>query len=85
MKAAEALSAEDRDKMIRGMVDGLEARLDASPKDAEGWIKLIRSRMVLGEKDKASAALKRVAEIFADAPTDRDRILAAGREAGIVP
>lgn len=85
VKAAEALSAADRDKMIRGMVDGLQARLDTNPRDAEGWIKLVKSRAVLGERDKARAALDRVAEVFANAPAERDRILAAAREAGIAP
>jgi cytochrome c-type biogenesis protein CcmH len=54
--AGENMSAQDREKMIRGMVDGLEQRLKAMPADLEGWQRLIRARAVLGEMDKARAA-----------------------------
>ena len=42
--------------MIRSMVDGLEEKLAANPDDLDGWLRLIRSRAVLGEADKAKAA-----------------------------
>jgi cytochrome c-type biogenesis protein CcmH len=58
MAAAQDLSPEDRQAMIRGMVDSLAARLEADPKNIEGWLRLVRSYMVLGERDKAEAALK---------------------------
>ena len=40
----------DRPAKIRSMVDGLANRLKDSPRDAEGWIRLMRSRIVLGER-----------------------------------
>ena len=43
---------------IHAMVEGLAARLKVHPNDAEGWRRLVRAYSVLGEKDKASAALK---------------------------
>ena len=81
--AAEAISPEDRSNMIRGMVDGLAERLKQSPRDAEGWIKLIRSRMVLGETEQARQALSHSMEIFADDEKARDRIVASARELGL--
>jgi len=42
---------------IAAMVEGLAARLKAKPDDAVGWQKLIRAYAVLGDKDKARAAL----------------------------
>ncbi|HEY5338312.1 MAG TPA: tetratricopeptide repeat protein [Rhizomicrobium sp.] len=42
---------------IQAMVDGLAARLKQNPDDAEGWQRLIHAYAVLGEKDKALAAL----------------------------
>jgi cytochrome c-type biogenesis protein CcmH len=42
---------------IQAMVDGLAARLKQNPDDAEGWQQLIRAYAVLGEKEKALAAL----------------------------
>ncbi|HEX3810243.1 MAG TPA: hypothetical protein VHW02_11160 [Rhizomicrobium sp.] len=42
---------------INAMVAGLAARLKAQPDDAAGWQRLIRAYTVLGQKDKAIAAL----------------------------
>lgn len=56
MQDAAAMSPEDQQAMIRSMVDGLEERLAANPDDLDGWLRLIRSRAVLGEADKARAA-----------------------------
>jgi cytochrome c-type biogenesis protein CcmH len=69
--------------MIRGMVDGLASRLEQSPADAEGWIKLIRSRVVLGETEQASQSLQRaLAQFGADGP-ERKRILEEARQLGL--
>jgi cytochrome c-type biogenesis protein CcmH len=45
-----------QDQMIRGMVDRLAARLREDGSDVDGWLRLLRSYMVLGEADKARAA-----------------------------
>ena len=42
---------------IAAMVASLAARLKASPDDGAGWQRLIRAYAVLGDKDKARAAL----------------------------
>ncbi len=60
-------------EQIRGMVDGLAARLADTPDDLEGWLMLGRSYLVLGEPRNAVDALGRAAEL---AP-DRPQILAA--------
>jgi cytochrome c-type biogenesis protein CcmH len=62
--AAQNMSSEDREKMIRGMVDSLEDRLKAMPADLEGWQRLIKARAVLGEMDKARAAYASAKEQF---------------------
>jgi cytochrome c-type biogenesis protein CcmH len=56
MASAQSMAPEDQQAMIRSMVDGLEERLAANPDDLDGWLRLIRSRAVLGEADKAKAA-----------------------------
>jgi cytochrome c-type biogenesis protein CcmH len=66
-----------------GMVDGLANRLERSPRDADGWIKLIRSRVVLGESNLAKQALARGLEVFADDGPERDRIAAAALQLGL--
>jgi cytochrome c-type biogenesis protein CcmH len=73
----------DRMAMIRGMVGSLAARLEQSPRDADGWMKLIRSRASLDEKDKAAEALEKALAIFEGEPGEHDRIAALGRQLGI--
>ena len=65
MKDIAALPPQERQQMIRSMVEGLESRLADSPDDLQGWLRLIRAWSVLGEKDKARAALKRARAAFA--------------------
>ena len=64
--AAADLSAEDRAAMIRAMVDGLAERLASDPGNVAGWLRLARSRAVLGERDEAKAAWARAAALRPD-------------------
>src|SRR5207237_8483313 len=48
--------AAQQDRMIRSMVERLAARLQQDGSDVDGWLRLLRSYMVLGEADKARAA-----------------------------
>lgn len=74
--AAEGMSVGDRQQMILGMVAALDARLKNEPKNFEGWMRLIRSYGVLGDKQKAGAALKTALSNF-PAPTPEGRKLGA--------
>ncbi|MBI3698857.1 MAG: c-type cytochrome biogenesis protein CcmI [Afipia sp.] len=56
--AAKDMSDADRTTMIRGMVDRLATRLKTDGGDVEGWLRLMRAYIVLGERDKAQNALK---------------------------
>ena len=47
----------DRDTMIRSMVDRLAARLKQNGDDVEGWLRLVRAYLVMGDRDKAKGAL----------------------------
>jgi cytochrome c-type biogenesis protein CcmH len=78
--AAQNMSAGDRQAMIRGMVDGLAARLDGDPGDVEGWLRLIRAYKVLGEDAKASEAAAKGATAN---PAARPRIVEAARQLGV--
>jgi cytochrome c-type biogenesis protein CcmH len=55
--SAEKLSPAQRSAMISGMVSRLAERLKQDGGDIEGWQRLIRAYMVLGERDKAKDAL----------------------------
>ncbi len=81
--AAIAMPAEDRQAMIRGMVERLEARLSEHPDDPDGWVRLIRSWTVLGEAAKARAALARAADALADDAAARDRVVAEAAKLGV--
>ena len=83
MQTAEAMPPADRSIMIRVMVDGLADRLEQSPRDADGWIKLMRSRVVLGESELARQALARGLAVFAEDAPERDRIVAAAHGLGL--
>jgi cytochrome c-type biogenesis protein CcmH len=55
--ASSDMSADQRSTMIRGMVARLAERLQNDGTDIEGWMRLVRSYMVLGQPDKARAAV----------------------------
>jgi cytochrome c-type biogenesis protein CcmH len=59
--AAQSMTPEQRQAMIRGMVERLAARLEQNPGDAAGWQRLAHAYDVLGEADKAKAARTRAA------------------------
>ena len=74
--AAADMSPEERMEMIRGMVEGLAARLEENPDDAEGWRRLARSYAVLGETEKAAETLRRAVD---HAPDDVETLHAYAR------
>jgi cytochrome c-type biogenesis protein CcmH len=80
---ARTLPADQQQAMIRGMVNGLADRLEARPRDEAGWLRLIHSRLVLGEEGAAREALARALAVFADDVSAGRRIAAAARELGI--
>lgn len=55
--AVAALPEAERQAAIRGMVDSLAARLESQGGTVEDWQRLVRSRMVLGDRPAAVAAL----------------------------
>jgi cytochrome c-type biogenesis protein CcmH len=61
--AAQSMSPEERQAMIRSMVDRLAARLEQNPDDKEGWNRLAHAYDVLGESEKAASARTRAAQI----------------------
>jgi cytochrome c-type biogenesis protein CcmH len=66
--AATDLSDEQRAAMIRSMVERLADRLHRDGADLEGWLQLVRSYMVLGEREKAQAAAGDARRAFARDP-----------------
>ncbi|MBB4218696.1 cytochrome c-type biogenesis protein CcmH, partial [Rhizobium sp. BK212] len=81
--AAETMNAGDRQQMIRGMVESLDAKLSEDPNNFEGWMRLVRSYAVLNDKDRAAGALKRGLAAFPPAGEQGRQLLALARELGI--
>jgi cytochrome c-type biogenesis protein CcmH len=55
--AAAQMAPTERNSMIEGMVARLAERLKTNGSDVPGWIQLVRSYRVLGNADKAEAAI----------------------------
>lgn len=55
--AASDMAPDQRAAMIRGMVERLAERLKQDGSDVEGWLRLVRAYTVLGDRDKARAAV----------------------------
>jgi cytochrome c-type biogenesis protein CcmH len=83
--AAAELSDTDRMAMIRTMVESLDSRLRDDPNNIEGWKRLVRSYVMLGQPDKAAEALGRGLATF---PADGDngkQLMAIAQELGVSP
>lgn len=83
MAAAQDMSAGDRIAMIRGMVGRLDARLRDDPRNLEGWMRLVRSYMVLNEPDKAKDALSRALAVFPAGSEDGKALVTLAQGLGI--
>ena len=52
--------------MIAGMVARLANKMKDAPKNLAGWLRLVRAYSVMGDKDKAKAALATARTNFPD-------------------
>ena len=69
VQAMAALPPAERSARIQGMVDGLQTRLKDAPDDVDGWLRLGRARVVLGQDDRAARAFEQAAALRPDDPT----------------
>lgn len=65
--------------MIRGMVDGLAAKLKSDPDNAEGWIRLIRAYAVLGDLTRRDAAYATARARYSKTPSVLQQLDEAAR------
>ncbi len=68
---------------LRAEAQRLDAALRQQPKDWQGWIRLARVRVALGQTAEAEAALDRGTKVYAGAPFVQQQLLAAAAELGI--
>jgi cytochrome c-type biogenesis protein CcmH len=81
--AISGMAAPDRQAAIRGMVDTLAARLEEEPNNIEGWLRLVRSYAVLGDRAKAAEALNTGLKTFPASGTEGRQLVALGQEIGL--
>ena len=83
VNAASDMTDEDRNEMIRGMVEQLSERLATEGGPVEEWARLIRAYGVLGETAKASDIWNEAKAVFADTPEAIAELLEAARDAEV--
>lgn len=83
LQDAARMSPSEQDAMARGMVDRLAARLRDNPRDAAGWMRLMRARMVLGDQPGAKAALTSGKAAFAGDAATQGQLDAAAKALGL--
>jgi cytochrome c-type biogenesis protein CcmH len=66
--AARSMNDDQRATFIRGMVERLATRLKQNGDDFDGWVRLIRAYLVLGDRDKALAAAGDARNVFVRDP-----------------
>ena len=81
--AASDMTAEDREEMIRGMVDGLASRLASDGGPPQDWARLISALAVLGETDRARAIADEAEQVFAGNTDALAAIATARAQAGL--
>jgi cytochrome c-type biogenesis protein CcmH len=82
--AAQDMTPEERQEMIRGMVDRLSDRLATDGGAPDEWARLIAALGVLGERDRAQAILKEAQQVFAGNDAALAMIVSAGIQAGLI-
>jgi cytochrome c-type biogenesis protein CcmH len=83
VKAADDMSPDQRNTMIRGMVARLAERLKQDGSDVEGWLRLLRSYIVLGDKDQARAAAAEARRALASDPAKLRKVDEFVKELGL--
>ena len=81
--AAQQLAPDQQNQMISGMVARLADRLKTNGNDVEGWLRLLRAYVVLGERDKAQAAAGEARRALAGEPDKVRRIDDLAKELGL--
>ena len=83
IEAAQNMSPEDRQAMIGSMIESLEAKLAENPGNAAGWLRLVRSHVVTGNRDRAQASLDRAFAAFVPGSAESRQLSALAQELGL--
>jgi cytochrome c-type biogenesis protein CcmH len=81
--AAADMSTDARRDMIHSMVARLADRLRINGADVEGWLRLVRAYVVLGDRDKAKQAATEAKRALGERPDDVRRVDDLVKDLGI--
>lgn len=84
VRAAQEMTEEERNEMIRGMVAGLSERLATEGGTPEEWARLISAYGVLGEMSQAQAIYEEAQQVFANVPEALQVIRSGAKNAGLL-
>lgn len=79
------MNAQDRQEMIRNMVEQLNERLASDGGTPAEWARLIGALGVLGETDRAKVIWEEAQKVFAGKDADLDEVRGGARRAGLEP
>lgn len=85
MQDAAAMTPEERQSMVEGMVNGLVERLESQGGTGAEWARAVSSLATLGKADAARAVLAKAQAALADKPADLAAVTAAAQAAGLAP
>ncbi|MGI2035327.1 c-type cytochrome biogenesis protein CcmI [Rhizobium panacihumi] len=83
--AIQSMGAEDQQSAIKGMVEALATRMSQEPNNIAGWLQLVRSYAVLGDRLRAQQALDTGLKTFAPTTGEGRQLVALGAEMGLEP
>jgi cytochrome c-type biogenesis protein CcmH len=81
--AAQDMPPEARGQFIRTMVERLATRLHENGSDVDGWLRLLRAYMVMGERDKAKVAANEARDALAREPEKLKQLDAGLKDLGV--
>jgi cytochrome c-type biogenesis protein CcmH len=81
--ASQQMTPTDRNAMIHKMVDRLATQLKQNPHNADGWGRLMKARMVLGETAEAGAAYRAAQKAFFQEPLELAILEHVARDLGV--
>jgi cytochrome c-type biogenesis protein CcmH len=83
MEQARGMPPHEQQQMVNGMIERLAARLRQNPRDANGWMMLMRSYMVQQQPDQAREALRSALAAFNGDTATQARLRTAAQELNI--
>ncbi len=83
LASASSLPPAEQAAMVEQMVARLEERLKSNPKDEAGWMRLMRSRMALGDSKAAQGALRSGLAALGTDSAEAGRLRSAAAELGV--